>query len=80
MTPKHDSERLQREFPSWRFWYGRRSDGQPGDLMATRRRVLSDAEMRAGLAHTLPMGLTVDLYEQLLRQSAIEHDLCGEDT
>jgi hypothetical protein len=36
--------------------------------------------MRAGLAHTLPMGLTVDLYEQLLRQSAIEHDLCGEDT
>ncbi|GAB3667867.1 hypothetical protein GCM10027589_34040 [Actinocorallia lasiicapitis] len=55
----------------WKFKRGRRSDGEPGDLMCTRRRPLSRAEEDAGLCVTLPMGYTqsvADLERQLRQQ------------
>jgi hypothetical protein len=43
--------------------------------MATRRRVLADVEMHAGLAHTLPMGFFGDLRKQLAEQAERENTL-----
>jgi hypothetical protein len=40
--------------------------------MATRRRVLTDMELHAGLAHTLPMGFFGDLRKQLAEQAERE--------
>ncbi|GAB3676371.1 hypothetical protein GCM10027589_46530 [Actinocorallia lasiicapitis] len=69
---------LVAEYPQWRFWHGFRSDGRPGDLMAVRRRRLSDAELGAGLAMTLPMGVFgPPLAEQLARQRQIEERAAG---
>ena len=66
-----DTERLAEEFPEWRFW---ETDG--GKLMATRRRSLSDEEVRAGLSRTLPYGHdSTALEEQLRRDALIELNL-----
>lgn len=64
-------EDLQTEWPGWNFWL---TDG--GTVMATRRRYLSTAEIRAGLALTLPDGVTgPPLVEQLAIQQEIEAQL-----
>jgi hypothetical protein len=65
-------EQIAAEFPAWRFWRGKRADGKPGELMATRRRYLTAAELAAGLAITLPMGLFGDLRTQLAEQAELE--------
>jgi hypothetical protein len=71
-------EQFSTEFPHWRFWFTRDGDGQPDELMATRRRDLNEAELDAGLAYTLPMGHGGDLREQLAEQTERENALGGE--
>jgi len=71
---------LQEKYSQWRFWYGRRSDGAPGDLYATRRRNLDAAEAAAGLAMTLPYGVTGTPAEQLEIQQQIEDRLNADST
>jgi hypothetical protein len=72
-------EQIAAQFPRWRIWRGRRDDGGPGDVMATRRRRgLTDAELAAGLADTLPMGLSNDLCAQLAEQERLERALGGD--
>ena len=73
-----ESTALAADFPSWHVWQARRGDGTPGDLMATRRRDLSDEEMRRGLARTLPMGYGTDLRTQLAEQVRLEDALGGD--
>lgn len=77
MTSDPDVSKLAEEFPNWRFWRGRTRTDEPGDLMATRRRDLSDHELRAGLALTLPLGVVADLRSQLVDQAKRE-DALGE--
>jgi hypothetical protein len=62
---------IAEEHPSWHIWRSRNGD-QPGELMATRRRNLTDHEMNTGLAQTLPMGYGTDLREQLAEQARRE--------
>lgn len=68
-------EQLQRQYPAWNIWRARRDDELPGDLMATRRRSLTNDELAAGLARTLPIGFHGDLPTQLAEQAATESDL-----
>jgi hypothetical protein len=71
-------EQITAQFPRWHVWRGRRGDGTPGDLMATRDRSdLTDAELAAGLAVTLPLGLSGDLRAQLAEQERLERALGG---
>ena len=56
----------------------RHPDGSPATLMATRRRPLTQAELDAGLAYTLPMGFFGDLRTQLAEQTERERALSGE--
>jgi hypothetical protein len=35
--PERIIEQITAQFPQWHIWRGRREDGSPGDLMATRR-------------------------------------------
>jgi hypothetical protein len=72
-----DSERraLAAQFPEWHLWCSRDVAGEPCALMATRRRVLTDVEMDAGLARTLPMGFFGDLRKQLTEQAEREDTL-----
>lgn len=73
LTPagQTDRERLSVEYPGWKIWS---TDG--GVLMASRRRALTDAEVAAGLARTLPYG-DDDLAGQLAEQARIERALSG---
>jgi hypothetical protein len=68
-------QELIRQFEGdWRFFCGVRSDGRPGELMATRTRVLTEDEERAGLVPTLPAGYTNGLgalYRQLCQQTEL---------
>jgi hypothetical protein len=66
---------LSADWPGWRFWRTRGGNGRPGTVMATRRRDLTDAELYAGLAVTLPMGYDGDLRKQLHIQSLREEAL-----
>jgi hypothetical protein len=66
---------LAAEFPEWHLWCSRGGDGEPCALMATRRRVLTDTEIHAGLARTLPMGFHGDLRTQLAEQAEREDAL-----
>ena len=68
---------LAEQFPAWHIWAARRGDGTPGDLMATRRRNLTTAELDAGLARTLPMGYGTDLRAQLAEQAEREDAMGG---
>jgi hypothetical protein len=77
-TDKETIEQFSAEFPHWRFWCSRDGDGRPEELMATRRRDLTQAELDAGLASTLPMGHGADLREQLAEQAERERALGGE--
>lgn len=62
---------FQGAWPQWRVWRT-----TAGTLMATRRRDLSDAELAAGLAMTLPAGVCgPSLPDQLAEQAAIEERL-----
>jgi hypothetical protein len=62
---------LKNDWPAWHIWVT-----DAGTIMATRRRDLTDDELRAGLAMTLPLGVTgPPLTEQLLRQQHIEDTL-----
>lgn len=72
-----DVQEFAAEFPGWRFWRGHDCAGRPGDLMATRTRHLTDAELSAGLACTLPVGVVGDLREQLVDQAKREAGLSG---
>lgn len=63
---------LIREYPGWYFWRARRDDGSPGSLMATRKAPITDDHIRAGLARTLPYGVTGTLEEQLAEQTLRE--------
>jgi hypothetical protein len=71
-------EQFNTEFPNWRFWFSRDGGGRPDELMATRRRDLTEAELDAGLACTLPMGRGADLRTQLAEQAERENALGGE--
>jgi hypothetical protein len=66
---------LAEEFPEWHLWCSRGGDGEPRALMATRRRMLTDTEIDAGLARTLPMGFHGDLRTQLAEQAEREDTL-----
>ena len=81
--PENGDERIidqiAAQFPHWHIWRGRREDGTPGDLMATRRRDLTQAELDAGLARTLPMGFFGDLRTQLAEQERRERALSEGD-
>lgn len=64
-------EDLQTEWPGWHFWLT-----DQNNVMATRRRYLTTAEIKAGLASTLPDGVTgPPLVEQLATQQEIETQL-----
>lgn len=69
-------DKLQAAFPGWRIWRTQDASG-PGELMATRRRALSDGEVEAGLARTLPMGHNPDLRAQLADQARREDTMGG---
>ncbi|GAB3677224.1 hypothetical protein GCM10027589_47440 [Actinocorallia lasiicapitis] len=75
MTKDEEREKLQAGHPRWRVWRGRYADGSPGELYATRRRDLTDDEFAAGLAQTLPMGVTKTLAEQLAWQDRLDDEL-----
>jgi hypothetical protein len=70
---------LKRLYPGWNVWRSWVGEDIPGKVHATRRRDLTDGEMRAGLAVTLPVGYTdhhmQTLREQLAEQSRIEKSL-----
>ena len=68
---------LTAQYPGWNVWRSNDGDG-PGELMATRRRVVTDTEMRAGLARTLPVGYHGDLRAQLAEQAEREDALGGD--
>ena len=59
---------LEAQYPNWNIYVTRHPDGSPAALMATRRRHLTQAELDAGLALTLPMGFFGDLRAQLAEQ------------
>ncbi|GAA3217055.1 hypothetical protein [Actinocorallia longicatena] len=69
-----EREDLAARYPGWRFWRTRHGVELKG-LMATRRRDLSEKEIAAGLAQSLPYGLTESLDSQLARQDRLEKDL-----
>ena len=75
-TTEEAMEQLAAEFPGWRFWCSQDGDS-PGELMATRRRDLTDAEVAAGLARTLPMGHNADLLRAQLAEQARLEDAMG---
>lgn len=64
--------RLTRDYPGWYFWRARRDDGTPGSIMATRKAMITEDHLRAGLARTLPYGVTGTLEEQLAEQTLKE--------
>lgn len=64
------TEDLQEAWPDWKIW---RADG--GSWMATRRRTLSAAEIRARLAHTLMEDDAEQLVEKLTEQAEIAESL-----
>lgn len=66
---------IEADFPGWRIWVSRGTDGAPCELMATRRRDLTFWELEAGLAPTLPNGLLGDLREQLAEQTRRERSV-----
>lgn len=70
---------LKRQYPGWYVWRSRVGEDAWGKIHATRRRDLTDDELRAGLAVTLPVGFTnhhmQTLRKQLARQSQIEAEL-----
>lgn len=64
---------LAAQYPGWRIW---RAEHGAGDLLATRKASITDAEVERGLARTLPVGLiNVDLAAQLAEQTRIEKTL-----
>lgn len=67
MRDQEVSELAQR-WPDWRVWRSQLGDGEPGKVYATRRRDLTDREIRAGLARTLPAFYTEDHISTLRRQ------------
>jgi len=76
---------LEQQYPGWNVWRSRVGEDIPGEVHCTRRRDLTDDELRAGLAVTLPVGYTnhhhmQTLREQLARQSQIEAGLQRPDT
>jgi hypothetical protein len=71
MDQRSSVPELKSDWPAWHIWVT-----DAGSIMATRRRDLTDEELRAGLAMTLPMGVTgPPLPEQLRRQQTIEDAL-----
>ena len=60
------------DWPDWQIWRSRDDDGEPDSWYATRDRVLSDAEMESGLAHTLAADSARELRELLVEQRRIE--------
>ena len=71
MNPRSSVPELKSDWPAWHFWVT-----DAGSIMATRRRDLTDDELKAGLAMTLPMGVAgPPLIDQLLRQQTIEDAL-----
>ncbi len=80
-TPVRDPEvsELARQYPGWKVWRSRVGEDIPGEVHCTRRRDLTDREIRAGLSPTLPSGYTTNhmqtLREQLVAQAEIEADL-----
>jgi hypothetical protein len=66
---------LAAQYPNWNIYLTRHQDGSPAALMATRRRHLTQAELDAGLALTLPMGFFGDLRTQLAEQEQRERAL-----
>jgi hypothetical protein len=60
---------LARRFTGWRFWWSHNEQGEPVALNATRRRRLTEAELREGPAQTLPYGHSANLLDQLELQS-----------
>lgn len=66
----YDLGEISEAWPDWKIW---RSDG--GSWMATRRRTLSAAEIRARLAHTLMEPDAEKLVEQLVEQAQIAESL-----
>ena len=76
LGPDDEPATIAAQFPAWRIWRARRGD-EPGELMATRRRDLTTAELDAGLARTLPMGYGADLRAQLAEQAEREDAMGG---
>jgi hypothetical protein len=71
MYQRSSVSELKSDWPTWHIWVT-----DAGSIMAARRRDLTDDELRAGLAMTLPMGVAgPPLLEQLLRQQTIEDAL-----
>lgn len=74
---------LKQQYPGWNVWRSRVGKNKPGKVHATRRRDLTDDEMRAGLSPTLPVGYTdhhlKTLRDQLAEQSRIESGLQRSD-
>jgi hypothetical protein len=70
-------DQLAQEFPDWNIWATHNEDGTPATLMATRRRDLTQAELNAGLARTLPMGFFGGLRTQLAEQERRKNALGG---
>jgi hypothetical protein len=73
------AEQIAAEHPGWNVYATRHPDGTPAALMATRRRYLTQAELNAGLARTLPMGFFGDLRAQLAEQEQRERALSEGD-
>lgn len=63
---------LDRDFPAWSLWRSKRDDGSPGSWWASRRRLLTESEMKAGLLHTLAADDREQLLEQLNAQAELE--------
>ena len=68
---------LEAQYPNWNIYPTRHDDGTPGVLMATRRRHLTQTELDAGLAYTLPMGYFGDLPTHLAERQRRQNALGG---
>jgi hypothetical protein len=71
--------KLAKQYPAWKVWRSRIGEDICGEVYATRRKILTSREVRAGLSPTLPIGHTTNhlqtLRDQLAKQAEIEADL-----
>lgn len=71
---------LKADWPSWDIFRSRGDGGEPAAWYAARWRVLTDAEMNAGLVHTLDADTAEQLRQALAEQHRIEADRSAAST